>query len=177
MLSFLKNTPSTENEIRPAYPTLGTPGPQSSLGYGSNNQYPQYPPKMSDGRSLVSAYQPDAMVNRQLLQDTGIKSNWEYRRYLTRNSENIVKYNYTEALNDVGYLKRFVEPPKPMYTGGPVWYSSYQEKPVGPESDLKQLYLSREQLQAMKVVPSITQAELFEKHGKKWIWNYKHTYN
>jgi hypothetical protein len=37
--------------------------------------------------------------------------------------------------------------------------------------------LSREQLQAMKVVPSITQAELFEKHGKKWIWNYRHTYN
>lgn len=167
MLSFLKNTPASDNEIRPAYPTINMPGSQSSLGYGANNQYPKYPPRMNDGRSLVASYQPDAIINRQLLKDTGIKSNWEYRRYLTQNSENIIKYNFTEALNDVGYYKRFIEPPKPVHTGAPVWYSSYQEKPSEMDSDLKQLYLTREQLASMKVAPTVTQSELLQLRSKK----------
>ena len=155
----MQNTPSNDKDIRPAYPTITMPG--SNLGYGTNNLYPSFPPIMCDGRSLISSAQTDASINNQLLKDTGIKSNWEYRRYLTQNSENIIKYNFAEAATDVGYYKRFIEPPAPTQTGGPVWYSSYQDKPVGQVSDLKRLYLTREQLSALKVAPSVTQAELF----------------
>lgn len=165
MLSFMQNNPSTDKDIRPAYPTISMPG--SSLGYGANNVHSSFPPRMSDGRSLIANATPSALVNNKLLSDTGIKSNWEYRRYLTKNAENIIKYNYTESLTDVGYYSRFVEPSAPLHTGAPVWYSSYQEKPVGQESDLKQLYLSREQLDALKVAPTATQSELFAKRCTK----------
>jgi hypothetical protein len=33
------------------------------------------------------------------------------------------------------------------------------------ESDLKELYLSRERLESRKVAPEMTQAELMEKYG------------
>jgi hypothetical protein len=167
MLSFFQNTPSTDKDIRPAYPTVTMPG--STLGYGANNVYPSFPPKMSDGRSLIANGQSGSLINNQLLNDTGIKSNWEYRRYLTRNSENIVKYNFAEAATDVGYYKRFAEAPIITNTSAavntPVWYSSYQDKPVGQESDLKKLYLTREQLAALKVAPSVTQAVLFSQRS------------
>jgi len=135
--------------------------PRSSLGYGANAVYPGFPPLMSDGRSIVASDQPEAVLNNALLKETGIQSNWEYRQYLTNQAKDIMRYNYRETANDVGYFKRYQDTPDGYSV--PYAYPSFisNEKPAGyVSSDLKNTYLSREQLQAQKVSPVITQEEL-----------------
>ena len=81
--------------------------PRSTLGYATNNIYHSMPPRMDDSRSLVAAYQPEAVLNESLLNKSGVKSNWEYRKYLTEHSQEIAKDNFREAANDAGYFERF----------------------------------------------------------------------
>jgi hypothetical protein len=89
-----------------AYPTIKETIPKSSLGYNTNNKYPEFPPLMSDGRSIVASWQPEATTNADLIQSNNIKSNWEYRRYLINNAKEIREYNFRESCNDAGYYKR-----------------------------------------------------------------------
>jgi hypothetical protein len=124
--------------------------PKSSLGYKTNNVYPDYPPLMSDGRAIVASNQSDTIINYSFLKTSGVKTNWDYRNYLMNNSEKIRELNTLEAFNDVGYYKRFVSPP-----------DSNQAKTIPPpdnsqtESDLKQLYKTREELNSHIYAPSI----------------------
>ena len=130
-------------------------------GYHTNNLYDNFPPLMSDGRAITCTYQPQAVLNKKLIEETGIQSNWQYRRYLTANAPDIMKYDYIEAANDIGYYKRYQDTPLPFST--PFNYPSFVDtsKPKGYEdSDMKQIYLSREQLDARKVAPVITQSQL-----------------
>jgi hypothetical protein len=142
-----------------AFPVINETLPRSKFGYHSNTTYPEFPPLMADGRSLIASYQPEAMF----------QSNWQYRQYLTANSQQIAQQNFREACNDVGYFERFL--PGEMgsqapVTNTPYLYNSYlsSAEPVGyNQSDLKTLYLTREQLNARLYSPSISQAELFAK--------------
>ena len=71
-----------------------------------------------------------------------------------------MKTNFDEASNDIGYVKRDYEPNQPS---NPFLYKSFLDnsRPFGYEtSDLKETYLSREQLNARKVSPAITQEQL-----------------
>jgi len=132
-------------------------------GYHTNNLYDNFPPFMADGRAITCSYQPTAIVNKKIIEETGIQSNWQYRRYLTANAGDIMRYDYVEAANDIGYYKRYQDTPLPFST--PFTYQSFTEetKPKGYEdSDMKQLYLTREQLEARKVAPVITQSELMQ---------------
>jgi len=147
--------------INAAYPVIKETVPQSSLGYTTNNNYPKFPPLMSDGRSVTASWQPQAVVNADLLQQQNIKSNWQYRKYLTENSKQIMEYNFREASNDMGYYKREVG--VVPSTNPPYQYKSVNDNSATygrQDSDLKQMYLSREQLEANKVSPLVTQAEL-----------------
>lgn len=154
MFSFLKKEDST--------PTL--------RGYHTNNQYPGFPPLMNDSRALIAGWQPEATVNNQILKEQNIKSNWQYRKYLQENASEILKYNMDEALNDAGY---YIPDGRktgttPVSTSHPAHYRSYQEpsKNMDPSiSDLKQIYLSKEQLEARKISPSITQSQLIQSWG------------
>lgn len=159
-----------------ANPTTHESIPKSRLGYSTNNVYAGFPPLMSDGRSVVASHQPEAVLNDNLIEKSGIKSNWEYRKYLTHNSEEIKRDNFVQACNDVGYFQRFSPGQRGdmgEMTHEPVKYSSYQEsaQPIqGNTSDLKQLYLSREQLAAQKLTPNnmpITQEELYKKNMRQ----------
>lgn len=130
--------------------------PKSTLGYGANSLYPGFPPIMMDGRSITASYQPEAVLNNALIKELGVQSNWEYRNYLTKNAVDIMKYNYRESSNDVGYFKRYQDTPKEYNV--PFLYPSFisNETPNGYQnSDLKSMYLSREQLNARKVEPTI----------------------
>lgn len=136
----------------------------SYLGYHSNNQYDNFPPLMQDGRSLIASYQPESVLNTYLVESNNIKSNWEYRKYLIENSQKIMEYNKKESENDIGYYIRHVDLTNKS-SNTPFSYSSYvdESKPIGYEtSDLKEMYLSREQLNARMVTPTITQEELME---------------
>lgn len=132
-------------------------------GYHTNNVYDNFPPLMSDGRTITNSYQLQTLMNKQIVEETGIQSNWQYRRYLTANAPEIMKYDYVEAANDIGYYKRYQDTPLPYST--PYNYRSYLDsaKPKGYEdTDMKQLYLTREQLDARKVAPVITQSDLLK---------------
>jgi hypothetical protein len=149
-----------------AYPVIKETIPKSSLGYASNNKYPEFPPLMSDGRAIIGSWQPESTENANLIENNNIKSNWEYRRYLTKHSKDILEYNFREACNDAGYFKRPIDIPsiqsnviKDQYASPKLFQSAVDNsKPRGYEdSDLKQLYLSREQLNARKMAPVIMQ--------------------
>ena len=154
-------------DINSAYPSVNFLGQafsdilqnkKSTLGYDTNTLYPGFPPKMSDGRALVASYQPEAVLNYDLVKSVGLDSNWTYRKYLTYNADQIMKYNRNEAYNDVGYYKRFEETPV---------FSEKRDRVPNYANDLKQLYISREELDSRKVSPSINQDDLLRKAPKK----------
>ena len=152
--------------------------PKSALGYSTNNSYPGFPPLMTDGRALIASWQPDAALNQHLLQSSGVQTNWEYRKFLTHNANDIMKRNFAEAANDTGYYiqerKTTLNPNfVPIFSAmqkkyaAPAKYNSYLE----PEhefgrfdSDLKANYLSREQLQSRMSTPVLTQDQLLQMH-------------
>ena len=127
-------------------------------GYQLNNQHNNVPPKMNDGRTILASWQPNAVVNEKLLQDNGIKSNWQYRRYLMNNSKTICENLLQDSLNDVGYSVRHEKPDLNRVFETPKVYESIQEplnhRQAQP-SDLQSIYLSREQLQARMEVPTL----------------------
>jgi len=162
MFSFLKG----EN-MNCAYPDIRETLPASSLGYQTNNRFKSFPPLMNDGRSILSTWKPESYMNDELTKRNNIHSNWQYRRYIQQNANDIIKQNQTEALNDTGYYHCFPIP-ETRYTNpnGPKLYESLHEiSPTEKDSDLKELYLSRERLESRKVAPEITQSELIEKFG------------
>jgi len=147
------------------FPVFKETIPASSLGYKTNNKYPEFPPLMSDGRSVTATWQPESSINEDLISKNNIKSNWEYRKFLTDNAKEIMEYNFLESSTDVGYYKRPIDIPsisKNTISGGvkntPYLFSSIHDttRPPGySSSDLKDLYLSREQLEARKVAPTL----------------------
>ena len=149
-----------------AYPIIKETVPRSALGYNTNNKYPEFPPLMSDGRSITATWQPESTINADLLSKHKIQSNWEYRNYLTQNAKEIMKYNFRESSTDVGYYKRPIDVPSIQsnlvnnINNKPFLYTSVAQKikPTGYQSsDLKDLYLSREELDSRKVSPVIRQ--------------------
>ena len=141
--------------------TIQNPAP-TKLGYASNNIYDGFPPLMEDGRTITATHQPEAVLNNYLLKETGIHSNWEYRRYLTNNGTQIVGQNRLSAMNDIGYVKRY-EDLTTNFSTTKIQHS-YVDQVEQPErqSDLKNLYLTLEQLSAKMVAPEMTQYELLK---------------
>jgi hypothetical protein len=154
-----------------AYPIIKETVPQSALGYRTNNKYPEFPPLMNDGRAVTASYQPEAVLNEKLIRSNNIQSNWQYRRYLTNHAKEIMEYNFREASTDAGYFTRHSELPSidknqvVGFSSTPYLYSSAIDtsKPKGYEtSDLKDIYLSREQLDARRISPVVTQDEFIQ---------------
>ena len=155
-------------ELNCAYPIIKESIPKSSLGYNTNNKYPEFPPLMMDGRAITASYQPESILNESLIRDNSIKSNWEYRKFLTENADQLMQYNFRESCNDSGYYKRY-EDILNNNASTPYYYSSPTDnsRPFGySSSDLKDIYLSREQLNASKVSPVITQEQLIRTISK-----------
>lgn len=127
--------------------------PRSSLGYGTNNRHKDFPSLMSDGRSIVSNAQNVAILNQKLLTENGITSNWKYRQYMIKNANTIMEYNFRESSNDTGYIVPPVK--KSLMTSElilPYTFDSLSDKSKPYQnSDLKELYLSKEQLNSKKL--------------------------
>jgi hypothetical protein len=122
-----------------------------------NNYYKDMPPLMNDGRNY-SSWQPESVINDNIQKQENIKSNWEYRKYLQNNAQNIMKFNYMESVNASGnnpktYVNNKSSPNTPF-----IFQSTYDTRtPVYGynNSDLKNNYLTREQLNARMIAPSI----------------------
>jgi len=152
-------------DYKTAYPTM----PKSLHGFQTHNLYKDFPPFMNDGRSLVASWQQESLTNKNLVESSGIKTNWAYRKFLTDNATSLIQKHQAESLNDIGYVSRFAEVP-PQSSPHPHFYKSYLDnsKPFGHQtSDLKQLYLSQEQLNSRKMAPAITQEQLLLYNSKQ----------
>jgi len=123
---------------------------------------------MADGRNFAS-WQPGAVINEKIRQETGIKSNWQYRKYLMENADQIIKYNQLGACEQSsGGVVNYGGEEK--LNGSPFLYIENSQtqagqtqagQPFGYEnSDLKNSYLTRQQLQERMVTPVITQEQL-----------------
>lgn len=145
--------------IHRAYATSPSAPAVSPVGYATNNVYPSFPPMMQDGRSITSSWQPESIMNDNLIRENNITSNWQYRKHLMENSVSIIQRNFVEACNDTGYTLREYNP-QPF--GSPVLFKTIDSSNTmataaatfGSPSDIKQLYLTREQLNSKKMTPS-----------------------
>ena len=124
--------------------------PKSSLGYAANNVYPQFPPLMSDGRSLISNWQAESTTNESIMAENRITSNWEYRKFLTHHAKEIMQNNVRESANDTGYMKPFARTTQGNQT--PQWFINMNAAtPTNRQSDLKETYLNQIQTNEKKV--------------------------
>jgi len=124
---------------------------------GSNNIHFNFPPIMADGRNYAS-WQPDAVINDNIRKQEKITSNWEYRQFLTNNALQIMKCNNQEACYVLGLNPHTQTNNTPSSNVPYIYHSLMDTKSPGygyPTSDLKTPYLSREQLQARMIAPSI----------------------
>ena len=169
MYSFINNDRNPEinslnnNKISMvhSYPNV----PKSTIGYTTNNQYSDFPPLMSDGRSLVASWQSQSLLNDNLIKENNIQTNWQYRRYIQNNAESIMRNSFVEAANDMGYYERMNRDMQSNYTsiGDQSRFTSYSsmgQSAIPNNSDLKLSYLTREELEKRYQLPLITQDDL-----------------
>jgi hypothetical protein len=124
---------------------------------GSNNIHFNFPPIMADGRNYAT-WQPDAVVNQRIQKQEGIHSNWQYRQYLQHNGIHIMNYNSMETCYDLG-LDPHVQTGKTPSSNVPYTFkNTFDRSEPGYgycNSDLKNPYLTSEQLNARMVSTSI----------------------
>ena len=128
---------------------------------GSNNIHFNFPPIMQDGRTY-SSYQQDAVVNQRIQDVNNINSNWKYRQFLTQNADQIMQFNTTEACYTLGLSPHYATNATPSSNVPFLYKSTFDTSSPGfgyPTSDLKNPYLSRQQLEARMISPSITMNE------------------
>jgi hypothetical protein len=118
---------------------------------------------MNDGRNF-SGWQPGNAVNESIRRSENIKTNWDYRRYLTLNADQIMNLNRIDAVNISGHGSFDVNGyEQENHRNVPFMYSTVMDtrEPFGyTQSDLKDTYLSREALQSRMVAPEITQEQV-----------------
>lgn len=125
---------------------------------GSNNIHFNSPPIMSDGRNYAS-WQPEAVINAEIQQKENIRSNWDYRQYMTHHGLEIMKYNTLEACYTLGLNPHEQLNTTPSSNVPYVYRNSFDNSSPGygyRNSDLKNAYLSRQQLNARLISPSIS---------------------
>lgn len=123
----------------------------------SNNIDFNSPPIMADGR-LWAQWQPEAVVNERIQRQEGIQSNWTYRQYLQNNGLQIMNYNTEEACYTLGLDPHVDTGLTPSDNVPHRFKGIFDTSKPGfgyCNSDLKNPYLSREQLNARLVAPTI----------------------
>ena len=123
---------------------------------GSNNIHLDHPPLMSDGRNFITI-QPDNQLNQDILVENRIMSNNEYRKYLSNNADKIIANNQLESCSMSKCFRDFKQPEN-NGVNQPYFFASAFDNttPFGyVNSDMKSVYLTREQLQSRKIAPTL----------------------
>ena len=120
---------------------------------GSNNIHFNFPPIMNDGRNY-SSYIPGSSMDKQIKEKQNIKTNSDYRAYLQNNANEIIKNNQLNACNECSscpYINNINKNMKHPYIFNSILSN---DQPFGYEgSDLKNVYLSRQQMDAKLYAP------------------------
>lgn len=131
---------------------------------GSNNIHFDFPPIMMDGRNY-SNWQPGAVINENIRQEAGIKSNAEYRSYLINHADKIIKYNQIQACDQCCPCPASYGVSQNNSSNVPYLYKSCADVsvPFGYEtSDLKTQYHSRQDLENRLRVPLLSQEQIIK---------------
>ena len=125
---------------------------------GSNNIHFNYPSFMDDGRNFTN-YEATPSLDKKIKELSNIKTNSEYRKYLQNNADQIIKNNQNQACNQCGvcFFKKIDNTDNlNIKEGHPYIFDTMlsNDQPFGYEdSDLKNIYLSRQQLNSQKRAP------------------------
>ena len=125
---------------------------------GSNNIHFNFPPLMHDGRNY-SNYEAGASLDNKLKEKANIKTNSDYRNYLQTNADLIIKNNQLSACGECSTCPYFSGPIQNLPTTKPYIFNSIlsNDQPFGYEtSDLKNIYLSKQVLEAQMHAPRFT---------------------
>lgn len=128
----------------------------SNCRSGSDNIRFSFPPIMEDGRNFAN-WVPSCEINERIRIGNGIQSNYEYRMFLTQNADALIRRNQTDSCDQCGAC--VFQSSTPINTGKYL-YSSCADlsRPFGFEgSDLKDSYLSRQQLNNRLKAPILSQ--------------------
>lgn len=122
-----------------------------------NNYYTIEPQESAQGPNY-SYWQPEAYTNNNILANSGITSNWKYRQYIQKNANQIMKYNSMEAIYSSGNNPYAISNTEPT-NKTPYLYNSIHDT-NNPSygfrnSDLKQDYSTKQQMNAKMISPSI----------------------
>jgi hypothetical protein len=120
---------------------------------GSNNIHFNFPPLMEDSR-LFSNYYSSALNDSVFQNNKNIKNNSDYRKYLQVNADTIIKNNQYVSIIECGINRNYNSEPL-VSNQTPYIFNSIlsRDQPYGYEaSDLKNIYLSKQQLDAQKHV-------------------------
>ena len=98
----------------------------------TNNVYVDFPGLMNDGRNFNNQ-NPNDNLNEQILKKGSVVSNADYRKYLMTNADKIIEYNRNSSFFESSNVQNNIP-------------TTQLQNPNAP-SDLKVLYLSREELQ------------------------------
>ena len=126
-----------------------------------NNIHSTSPALMSDSR-IYTDYVTTCAVNNKVRNDNNIKTNYEYRQYLINNGLDIMGKNFNSVKE---CSTKSCHNPNTYYNDKYIFKScDDQTQPFGYESsDLKKLYLSRNQLQSQLSGPILSQEQLLIK--------------
>ena len=133
---------------------------------GSNNIHFDYPAIMSDGR-LFTSRDPACMRNSMIKQSAGITDNYQYRQYLIHNGNQVAQKNSQLACKESSQcIREAQQAPKTqkyLYKD-----CADRSRPYGYEnSDLKNMYVSRQAQNSKLQAPLLTQEQLLLSRASK----------
>tara|TARA_B100000424_G_scaffold269432_2_gene266370 strand:+ start:501 stop:860 length:360 start_codon:yes stop_codon:yes gene_type:complete len=111
---------------------------------------------MDDSRQFTD-WRLGSVINETIKKKNNITNNWEYHDYLIKNSDNIIKQNMKSAVKnscnyDTHYINSDMNNTPFLFTP-----SNIKAVPYGySNSDLKNIYLSRDKLNSRNSTPFIT---------------------
>lgn len=128
---------------------------------GSNNIHFDRPAMMSDGKNYT-LYNPACDLNKKIQQKNNLKNNFEYRQFLITNGISIMNKNNKIVCEG---NSECVKPSASNINTHKYLFKKISDntRPYGYESsDLKNIYLSRQDLNSKFVAPIVTQEELLK---------------
>lgn len=121
---------------------------------GSNNIHFNFPPLMNDGRNYGS-FQPGVALDKEIKKTQNILTNSDYRAYLQKNADEIIKNNQLNACDECSSCPYIND--SNMNFNKPYIFNSIlsKDQPYGYESsDLKNIFLSRQEMDAKLYAPT-----------------------
>jgi hypothetical protein len=104
---------------------------------------------------MPTFWQPEATMNSKIQSDSNITSNWKYRQYMQNNANHIMKYNSLESIYTSGNNPYTVVNNQPRPSAPYLYKSLHDTTGANNNSNLKQSFVNKQQLQARMLAPTI----------------------